>query len=216
MNRRPIRTRQTYFAASIAQWLFECGFTPNQISMLSVIFGLFAGICLAYSRYLQEGFHLLAMVVVIVFILLRLLCNLFDGMLAIEKGAATKSGKIYNDFPDRPADIFILLGAGCVAHSFFGIELGWLAALLAVMTAYVRLLGAASGSKQYFIGPMAKQQRMAVIIFACVGSIFLGSFVATSKIFAVALMVIIIGSLLTICNRLKQIILELENMNTQC
>jgi phosphatidylglycerophosphate synthase len=215
-NRRPITTRNTDFAQRTTQWLFERGFKPNQISILSIVFALLAGVCLGGSQYLQHSFYILTMAFAIMFILLRLLCNLFDGMLAIEKGAASKSGDIYNDFPDRPADIVILLGVGYASHSFYGIQLGWLAALLAVMTAYVRLLGAASGAKQCFAGPMAKQQRMAVIIFACVSSAVLSPFVDTGKIFSLALVFIIIGSLLTIYNRLKKIIPEIENIGGEC
>ena len=38
--------------------------------------------------------------------------------------------------------------------------LGWAAAVLAVLTAYVRVLGGSLGLTQHFIGPMAKQHRM--------------------------------------------------------
>ncbi len=45
----------------------------------------------------------------------------------------------------------------------FGIELGWLAALLAVMTAYFRWIGAYKTQQHFFNGPMAKQHRMALL-----------------------------------------------------
>jgi hypothetical protein len=48
------------------------------------------------------------------------LCNLLDGMLAIEErswvpasaGTVNQIGQIYNELPDRLADIVILVGAG--------------------------------------------------------------------------------------------------------
>ena len=40
--------------------------------------------------------------------------------------------------------------------------------VLAVMTAYARVLGRSLGSGIYFIGPMAKQHRMATLSGACV------------------------------------------------
>jgi hypothetical protein len=50
----------------------------------------------------------------------------------------------------------------------FGIPwLGWLTALLAVLTAYIRVFGGALGFAQDFRGPMAKQQRMAVFTAGC-------------------------------------------------
>src|SRR5215467_16012801 len=69
----------------------------------------------------------------------RLLCNLLDGMLAVEEGFRTACGDIYNDLPDRIADIMILVGAGYGCRLPIGPPLGWLAALAAVLTAYVRL-----------------------------------------------------------------------------
>ena len=46
--------------------------------------------------------------------------------------------------------------------------LGWLGALLAALTAYVRVFGGSLGFAQDFRGPLAKQQRMAVLTVACV------------------------------------------------
>ena len=44
--------------------------------------------------------------------------------------------------------------------------LGWCAAVLAVLTAYVRVLGGSLGVTQHFIGPMAKQHRMFTLTIA--------------------------------------------------
>jgi hypothetical protein len=49
--------------------------------------------------------------------------------------------------------------------------LGWTAALLAVLTAYVRALGGALGLRQSFAGPMAKPQRMLTMVAAVLLSI---------------------------------------------
>src|SRR5713226_6455863 len=47
---------------------------------------------------------------------------------------------------DRFADVVILVGTGYSIAAFgWGRELGWLAAVLAVMTAYIRLLGGSMG-----------------------------------------------------------------------
>jgi hypothetical protein len=47
-------------------------------------------------------------------------------------------------------------------------ELGWAAALLAVLTAYIRAQVAVVGAPQDFRGPMAKPQRMALVITAAI------------------------------------------------
>jgi phosphatidylglycerophosphate synthase len=76
---------------------------------------------------------------------------MFDGMVAVEGGFKTKSGEIYNELPDRFADVLILAGAGYSLPSSPLLQtLGWMAAALAVITAYVRAMGVAAGTAQYF------------------------------------------------------------------
>ena len=141
----------------------------------------------------------------------RLLCNLLDGMVAVEGGRQTKSGEVFNDLPDRIADSIIFIQAGYAIHSFpGGRELGWAAALLAVFTAYVRMLGGASGLKQSFMGPMAKQHRMAVMTAACVLSIFESWFVRTGTLLWAALIIVVVGCVATIVLRTVSIIRGLE------
>lgn len=210
-NRRPIRSRNTSMAIKIAQWLASKAIKPNQISVLSIVFSFFAALCLVSTPYLDNGFRALTLITTVIFIFFRLLCNLFDGMLAIEeRGTTGKLGEIYNDLPDRPSDILILVAMGYATAASWGITLGWLSAILAVMTAYIRLLGAIAGSKQHFIGPMAKQHRMAVVIGACFLSALTGSCIYSGWIFIMALSLICLGSLFTILRRLQYIVIDLE------
>jgi hypothetical protein len=81
-----------------------------------------------------------ALILAVACIQLRLLCNLLDGMVAVEQGLATPTGPIWNELPDRLADVFFLVGAGYGAQAAgfqAGVALGWSAAALALLTAYV-------------------------------------------------------------------------------
>lgn len=53
----------------------------------------------------------------------RLLCNLMDGLMAIEGNLKSASGEIYNDAPDRVSDALILVGAGYACNGRFTIHL---------------------------------------------------------------------------------------------
>jgi phosphatidylglycerophosphate synthase len=166
--RRPLRSRQTRWAAALAGWLAARGVRPNQISVASVVFAGLAGGALALGPALGGPWHGALLVAAAAGIQLRLLCNLMDGMVAIEGGLRTKSGEVYNDLPDRVSDALILAGAGyALPWPVWGAALGWAAGLLAVLTAYVRVLGAAAGAGARFEGPMAKPQRMALLTAAC-------------------------------------------------
>jgi phosphatidylglycerophosphate synthase len=213
LTRRPIRARDSRWAAATACWLARIGLRPNQISVLSVLFGVGAGAMFILAGIMQSPMaRAAAFVVAAIGIQLRLLCNLFDGMVAVEGGHRTKSGEMYNELPDRFSDAVILAGAG---YSFLDLTwlpaLGWSAAVLAVMTAYVRALGAAAGAEQYFLGPMAKPHRMAVMTIAALASPAGEFFSVRGLIIAVALGIIVVGCILTIGRRCRRIIRELES-----
>ncbi len=168
-NRRPLASRQTLWANDITVWLAKTGITPNQISMGSICFAALAGLFFAASGS-SDGFLRVALLVSAALCCqLRLLCNLFDGMVAVEAGKQTNDGVAWNEFPDRIADLLILAGCGIGA----GVPaLGWAAASFAILTAYVRELGVANQMPADFAGPMAKQHRMAVLTIACVIALF--------------------------------------------
>jgi phosphatidylglycerophosphate synthase len=193
--RRPLKSRDTAWAAGLARWLAKAGVRPNQISLASVVAAGAAALCLLRPSYLAAA----------ALIQLRLLCNLMDGMVAVEGGLRSKSGEIYNDLPDRISDALILVAAGySISWPGYARELGWTAALLAIMTAYVRTLGGAAGLPQDFGGPMAKPQRMAVMTGACLLSLF------DPRSMAMALVVVVGGSLWTAMLRVRRIVRELE------
>ena len=212
VTRRPIRARDTRWAAAIARWLAKSGLRPNHISVLSAVFGFAAGaafvlVGMADSPMIRGICYLSAAAA----IQMRLLCNLFDGMVAIEGGFRTKSGEMYNELPDRFSDGFILAGAGYACPEIPWLSaLGWVAAMLAVTTAYVRALGAAAGAQQCFVGPMAKQHRMAVMTVAALASAVGEFFALECVIIAAALGIVVAGCVVTIWRRCARIVRELE------
>lgn len=86
---------------------------------------------------------------------------MLDGMVAIAAGKANWRGEILNDLPDRFSDIVIFAG---VAHSgWMNPIIGYWAAILAVLTAYVGLFGQAIGGRREFSGIMSKPWRMVAL-----------------------------------------------------
>jgi phosphatidylglycerophosphate synthase len=210
--RRPLKVRQAAWAGALAQSLVRWRVTPNAISIASVLFAFMGAAALYFSAGFAGAERVLFLLLAVAGIQGRLLCNLLDGMVAIEGGRQTKSGEIFNDLPDRIADALIFIAAGYAARQHpFGVELGYLAAALAIFTAYVRMLGGASGLKQNFIGPMAKQHRMAALTVACVLSIFETTFFTAGTAFWAALIVVNLGCLVTIWRRTVRMARELES-----
>jgi phosphatidylglycerophosphate synthase len=181
-NRRPLNSRSTKWAAALTRYFASTGITPNQISMASMVAALIAfGAFWASAYTASHGARFALLILAAGFIQLRLLCNLLDGMVAIEAGKSAPDGPFWNEFPDRIADILILAGAGLAAHN---LALGLAVSTFAVFTAYVREHGRACGLPADFSGPMAKPHRMAAMTFAAlleavlpgdVGSVLLGA-----------------------------------------
>jgi phosphatidylglycerophosphate synthase len=182
--------------------------TPNQISQASMLAAAIAG----STFYLEGqttglprvGYLLLA----VLFCQARLLCNLFDGMVAVEGGKGEADGPFWNEFPDRIADLMIFAGVG------YGIGmpgLGWAAGAFAVLTAYVRELGRATGNPSDFSGPMAKQHRMATITAAGLISLLEPLWGGQNQILTIGLCVIAVGAALTTIRRSKTLVTRLKH-----
>ena len=202
-NRRPIAVRSSGWAKRIAAALADSAVTPNQISCISVLFAL------AGSAALLAWPGRLGMLLCAACILLRLLCNLFDGMVAVEGGRGTATGPLYNELPDRLADSLFLVALGYAVGMPW---LGWLCALLAALTAYIRTLGGALGQVQDFRGPMAKPHRMwlmgiALVVAAVAMSWQQQILIGTGAIIA-------IGSALTCITRSRAIAARLHVPST--
>ncbi|QDT44213.1 CDP-alcohol phosphatidyltransferase [Gimesia alba] len=197
--RRPLKIRDVKIVNSFARYLSGKNITPNQISVTSVVFAaLSAGCFLLFA----QNQHWWLLILAGLMIQCRLLCNLFDGMVAVEGGKSTKSGELFNDIPDRVADPLILVSAGYAIHVVsYGGELGWCAGLLAVMTAYIRTLSASIGAPVDFKGPMAKQHRMAVLTFACVFAAIEVVLQYTDYSLLIALTLIVVGCVITCIRR---------------
>lgn len=165
-GRRPLKTRDWPFFKKLAAWLARSGVTPNGISFSSIVFGGAAGVAFALTTHLDGWALRGSWLAAAMFIQLRLIANLLDGMVAVEGGKGGPTGDIWNEAPDRISDAAILIGAGYAAGSFP--VSGYLAAVVALFVAYVRALGASCGIGQIFLGPMAKPHRMALLTFAAV------------------------------------------------
>ncbi len=210
--RRPLKSRSSRWASAIAGVLIRAAVPPNLISLLSVLFAACAGASfLLVSRSDNFGAQALLYLAAAVCIQLRLLCNLMDGMVAVEGGFRSRSGEVYNEVPDRISDVVVLVSIGYALPQFrYARELAWSAALLAVLTAYIRLLGGSLHMPQDFSGPMAKPHRMAVVTIAALGSVAEAALHYRGNVLMAALVIVTVGSLVTFVRRTSHLIRWLE------
>ena len=115
----------------------------------------------AAACFWQAQHHPWLLVIGPLFCYLRLWCNMLDGMVALASQTASARGEILNDLPDRVSDVLIFVG---VAHSGLCSPFtAYWAAVFAVFTAYVGMMGQAVGAKREFGGIMSKPWRMVAL-----------------------------------------------------
>ena len=194
MVRRTIRSRDTRWAHLAAAWLKNIGVRPNQISVAGVFFALGGGTAFWFLGQPHDRWS-----------------GIILALLAAAGGLKSKSGELFNDFPDRLSDTLLLAGAGYAAGGTSGVVLGFTAAILAMLTAYARVLAGAAGAEQHFLGPMAKQHRMALLTFAALVCAALdGTATGRHWTLLAALGLIAAGSAITVIRRLRLAYRELE------
>lgn len=203
-NRREVKSRNNNLFHKLSRFLIKLGLKPNHISIASVVFGSFG----FYGFYLLAQGLMIGVLIVFLGIQLRLVCNLIDGLMAVEGNLSSTQGELYNDVPDRFSDWALLLGAGLVIQNLpYGWHLAWGTVVLAILTAYVRLLGASQGVGHDFGGPMAKQHRMALLNFGLVGVLIEHYAFSSDKMYSLygVMLLICIGSGITVFLRLRRI-----------
>lgn len=208
-SRRTLATRNSRWAGLLATRLAVAGVRPNSVSIAGVVFAGVSAVMFNISAGCAAETRAALLLVAAACVQLRLLCNLLDGMLAVECGLQTPAGEIFNELPDRVADVMILAAAGYAARELPTAPiLGWAAAVAALFTAYVRVLGGALGLRQHFIGPMAKQHRMFVLTVATMLAAVETATSGTARAIPAALAVILAGSMLTAMRRVHRIAVE--------
>jgi phosphatidylglycerophosphate synthase len=211
-ERRPMFARDMNLLKLFARWLVARKVSPNAISLAGMAGAILSGLALAATTL--PGLARLMFFVAAAGIIVRALGNLLDGMVAVGTGKASPLGELFNEVPDRVSDIAILIGVGFAVGG--NVTLGLLAALVAVLVAYVRAEGKVVGAAQHYCGPMAKPGRMLVIFLA---AIYCGLTPAnwqpawnigaeTFGLMAVGLIIIVVGGIATAIRRLNRIAKE--------
>ncbi|MEM6552876.1 MAG: CDP-alcohol phosphatidyltransferase family protein [Planctomycetota bacterium] len=215
LDRRPIRARRWPVIHTLTDTLVRLGVSANAVSITGLLFGVIAGVALALTPFTNPDTPLLTRALWLAaaaLIQARALCNLLDGMVAVERGTASPTGELFNEVPDRLSDTAMLGGLGLSLHATPW--LGLTAALAAVLVAYVRAQAAAAGAGQDYAGPMAKPVRMQLVAALC-GFLALAPTAWTNP-FAISLpdailAFITLGCVVTLARRLRRAARRLQD-----
>lgn len=208
-SRRPIAGLFRRTAVGAVDWAVRARIHPDLFSYGSIVAAAIAG-----ALFWRSGTHPKYLLLGVAFAFVRLWLNMFDGMVAMAAGKASKKGEIINDLPDRVSDVLIFVG---IAHSgWCHVLLGYWVAMAALIVAYTGLFGQAVGVQREFSGLMSKPWRIVMMSIGAVVTCVLvhmdarfwwGGFTALDWSF----LAILLGCVQTVVVRLQRIVRALPS-----
>jgi len=164
--------------------------SPNAISAAAVVLAAAGGTCLALADRWPPLLLLVPFLAAA-----RLVANILDGSVARRTGAARPIGELWNELGDRVADVLFIGGLCFNAAVDPRLALG--AVIAALLASIAGITVRAAGGRRLYVGVMAKPARMIVLAIAAPVA-----FVASDgRILAAASVVILVGSLVTLVQR---------------
>ncbi|MDI6720241.1 MAG: CDP-alcohol phosphatidyltransferase family protein [Methanomicrobiales archaeon] len=102
MNITALRPKLIQYLEPLSEFFFRAGFTPNQVSLLSLLFGIVCAVLFAERHFVVGSFFLLVSAVL----------DLVDGSVARKLGRESTFGAVFDWIADKYVDMLILFGIG--------------------------------------------------------------------------------------------------------
>jgi CDP-diacylglycerol--glycerol-3-phosphate 3-phosphatidyltransferase len=175
------------------------GASPDAITGAAIVTAAAGGACLALAGQ-APGLLLIVPVLAAV----RLVLNILDGTVARRTGRSRPVGELWNELGDRAADVLFIGGLAFNPSVEPRLVLG--AVIAALLASYAGITARAAGGRRQYGGIMSKPGRMIVLAVAAPVAYVAGD----GRVLAGAAGLILIGSLLTLVQRIVTARAELE------
>jgi archaetidylinositol phosphate synthase len=151
-----LKQRAQLWLASEAKMLHRLGLSPNQVSLLGIVFAVLSAV--AYWQWKLDS-HLLILAPILM--LASGLLDALDGALARLYGEATKFGGFFDSLLDRYADAVIL--CGIILGGLTEVSWGLAALIGSLLVSYVRARAEAAGVKMETVGLAERAERLVLL-----------------------------------------------------
>ncbi len=162
--------------------------TPNQITLFTVLFSIVIGFFLFKS--IDEKTYFL---IVAIGLLIRMMLNALDGMMAKQFNLESKKGEILNELGDIISDVAIYFPF--IYFPNLHIELVFIFILLSIVNEFCGILSKVAYGERRYDGPMGKSDRaflVGIISIALYFSNFILDYL--NYIFVISIFLMIISS----------------------
>ncbi len=168
----------------IGELIARTGLSPNIITLLTLLFSIFALLSIAlYS----------STTLLFLFILLSSIMDILDGAVARASGKTTRFGAFLDSTVDRLADALIIYSLKFLG---FSVDLVFILIILSFMISYTRSRAESLGIKMEGVGLIERAERLIIIMLIVLFSLF------NQFISLVLLYVLIVLSLITLGQRI--------------
>lgn len=178
----------------LCRWLAKHHFKPNQITIIAVIISFLTGVAIALFPTDHWPFLLVPII-----LLIRMILNALDGMLAKEHHMKTPLGIFLNELGDVFSDTFLYLPFSLVPHISHILVV--LVVILAIISEMTGVIATQIGVARRYDGPMGKSDR--TFIFALM-SLILGIGYPANNWFNIVLGIMVLLLMMTIINRVQK------------
>lgn len=102
MNITALRPRMLRYIEPVGLLFYRAGVTPNQVSLLSLLFGIGCAVLYAYQMFVPGS----------IFLFISAVLDLVDGSVARHSGKETQFGAVFDWIVDKYIDALVILGIG--------------------------------------------------------------------------------------------------------
>jgi len=182
------------------RWIAGNWMTPNQATALGLAAAAGGGGFLALGFRVDHRFFLAQPV----WLILRLVCNILDGVLAREKGLADTRGEVLNELSGVVGDALNYLPVAFCAPTANGRAVTFLVIIAAILAEMTAVLGRLATGKRRDEGPLGGKLDRGIWfgVGATIAGLFPGTLPYLSRYLAVALVFVVA----TWLNRLRLIL----------
>ena len=137
-------------------WLHQRGITANEITIVAIVFSL--GIGVLFWEASEVPLFFLALPIGL---LIRMILNALDGMMAREFGQSSRLGEVLNEMGDVVSDVFIFFPLLKYHPESLYLVVAFI--LLSVLNEFAGVMGKVLGGERRYEGPMGKSDRALLV-----------------------------------------------------
>ena len=169
-------------------WLHKRGVTANEITVVAIVFSFGIGVLFWEASAVPLFFLALP-----IGLLVRMILNALDGMMAREFGQTSRLGEVLNEVGDVVSDVFIFFPL----LKYHPESLYWVVAfiVLSVLNEFAGVMGKVLGGQRRYEGPMGKSDRALLMgIYGLLAYFSVGIQAYSQVVFAIVIALLLLST----------------------